>query len=133
MAYDEDLADRIRTLIPDPDGVTERKMFGGHAFLLHGNMAVAASGQDGLMVRVDPDETDSLVTEDGVARFEMRGRSLNGWLLVDPSASAPRAAPSLGQCRPDVRRLAAAEVASRCSIVAMTGRGHARPPRTSYR
>ena len=86
MAYDEDLADRIRAKISDPDGVTERKMFGGHAFLLHGNMAVAASGQDGLMVRVDPDETDALVTEDGVARFEMRGRSLNGWLLVDPSA-----------------------------------------------
>ena len=86
MAYDEDLADRIRALIPDPDGVTERKMFGGHAFLLNGNMAVAASGQDGLMVRVDPNETDALVTEDGVARFEMRGRSLNGWLLVDPAA-----------------------------------------------
>jgi len=86
MAYDEDLADRIRDSIPDLDGVTERRMFGGHAFLLHGNMAVAASGQDGLMVRVDPAETDSLVTEDGVARFEMRGRELNGWLLVDPSA-----------------------------------------------
>jgi len=86
MAYDEDLADRIRALIPDPDGVTERKMFGGHAFLLDGHMAVAASGQGGLMVRVDPDETDTLVTEDGVARFEMRGRSLNGWLLVEPSA-----------------------------------------------
>jgi len=86
MPYDEDLADRIRALIPDPDGVTERKMFGGHAFLLNGHMAVAASGQDGLMVRVDPDETDLLVTEDGVARFEMRGRSLNGWLLVEPSA-----------------------------------------------
>jgi len=86
MAYDEDLADRIRALIPDPDGVTERKMFGGHAFLVNGHMAVAASGQDGLMVRVDPTETDSLVTEDGVARFEMRGRALNGWVLVDPSA-----------------------------------------------
>jgi TfoX/Sxy family transcriptional regulator of competence genes len=86
MAYDEDLADRIRDAIPDHDGVTERKMFGGHAFLLNGNMAVAASGQDGLMVRVDPDATDTLVTEDGVARFEMRGRALNGWVLVDPSA-----------------------------------------------
>jgi TfoX/Sxy family transcriptional regulator of competence genes len=85
MAYDEDLADRIRALIPDPGGVTERKMFGGHAFLLNGHMAVAASGQDGLMVRVDPEETDDLVKEAGVARFEMRGRSLNGWLLVEPS------------------------------------------------
>jgi TfoX/Sxy family transcriptional regulator of competence genes len=86
MAYDEDLADRIRALIADPDGVTERKMFGGHAFMLNGNMAVAASGQGGVMVRVDPDETDALVTEDGVARFEMRGRSLNGWLLIDAAA-----------------------------------------------
>src|SRR5688500_4932188 len=76
MAYDEDLADRIRAMIPDPDGVTERKMFGGHAFLLDGHMAVAASGQDGLMVRVDPEETDALVKEAGVTRFEMRGRSL---------------------------------------------------------
>jgi TfoX/Sxy family transcriptional regulator of competence genes len=86
MAYDEDLADRIRASIPDHDGVTERKMFGGLAFLLNRHMAVAASGQDGLMVRVDPTDTDSLVTEVGVARFEMRGRALNGWILVDPSA-----------------------------------------------
>ena len=86
MAYDEDLADRIRASIPDHDGVTERQMFGGLAFLLNGHMAVAASGQGGLMVRVDPDETDALVTEDGVARFEMRGRPMNGWVLVDPSA-----------------------------------------------
>ena len=86
MAYDEELPDRIRDSIPDHDGVTERKMFGGHAFLLNGNMAVAASGQGGLMVRVDPTTTDSLAAEDGVARFEMRGRALNGWLLVDPSA-----------------------------------------------
>ncbi len=88
MAYDPDFAERIRDSIPDHDGVTERKMFGGLAFLLNGNMAVAASGQDGLMVRVDPAETDSLVAEDGVARFEMRGRELNGWLLVDPSAAS---------------------------------------------
>jgi TfoX/Sxy family transcriptional regulator of competence genes len=86
MAYDEDLADRVRARISDPDGVTERKMFGGHAFLLNGNMAVAASGQGGLMVRVDPAEADALVSEDGVTRFEMRGRSLNGWLHVDPTA-----------------------------------------------
>ena len=83
MAYDEDLADRIRALIPDPDGVTERKMFGGHAFLLNGNMAVAASGQGGLLLRVDPAETDTLATEDGVAHFEMRGRPMSGWVRVD--------------------------------------------------
>ena len=86
MAGDTDFPDRIRDSIPNRDGVTERRMFGGHAFLLNGNMAVAASGQDGLMVRIDPAETDSLVTEDGVARFEMRGRPLNGWVLVDPAA-----------------------------------------------
>ena len=86
MAYDEDLADRIRALIPDPDGVTERKMFGGHAFMLNGNMAVAASGQGGLLLRVDPADTEALLTEDGVANFEMRGRPMSGWVRVDPSA-----------------------------------------------
>jgi TfoX/Sxy family transcriptional regulator of competence genes len=86
MAYDEELANRIRDAIPNHDRVTERQMFGGLAFLLNGNMAVAASGQGGLMVRVDPDETDTLVTEEGVAHFEMRGRPMSGWVRVDPSA-----------------------------------------------
>jgi TfoX/Sxy family transcriptional regulator of competence genes len=85
MAYDEDLADRIRSSIPDHDGVTERKMFGGHAFLLNGNMAVAASSKGGLMLRVDPAETDSLVDQEGVAHFEMRGRPMNRWVRVDSS------------------------------------------------
>ena len=87
MAYDEDLADRIRIAAQDADGLTEKRMFGGLAFLVNGNMAVAASGQGGLMLRVDPDQTESLVSEDGVARFEMRGREMNGWLRVDPSAT----------------------------------------------
>jgi len=86
VAYDEDLADRIRVAVQDADGVTEMKMFGGLAFLLNGNMAVAASGQGGLMVRVDPADTDALAAEDGVAHFEMRGRPMNGWVRVDPSA-----------------------------------------------
>ena len=85
MAYDEELADRIRASIPDHDGVTERQMFGGLAFLLNGNMAVSVSGKGGLMLRVDPADTDSLVTEDGVAHFEMRGRPMNGWVRVDAS------------------------------------------------
>jgi TfoX/Sxy family transcriptional regulator of competence genes len=85
MAYDTDLADRIRASLPEHDGVTERQMFGGLAFLLNGNMAVSASGQGGILLRVDPAETESLVTEDGVARFEMRGRPLNGWVRVAPS------------------------------------------------
>jgi TfoX/Sxy family transcriptional regulator of competence genes len=87
MAYDEDFADRIRIAVQDRDGVTEKRMFGGLAFLVNGNMAVAASGHGGLMLRVDPDETESLVRADGVARFEMRGKEMNGWLRVDPSAT----------------------------------------------
>ena len=83
MAYDEDLADRIRELIAGEEGVTEQRMFGGLAFLIGGNMAVAASGQGGLMVRVDPDETDALVAEPHARPFEMRGRAMSGWLRVD--------------------------------------------------
>lgn len=84
MTYDEDLAKRIRELIAaDPD-VTELRMFGGLAFLVGGNMSVAASGQGGLMVRVDPEATDALVSEPHATRFEMRGRALQGWLRVAP-------------------------------------------------
>ncbi len=88
MACDEDLADRIRSAIQHQDGVTEKRMFGGLAFLVNGNMAVSASGQGGLLLRVDPGETASVVREDGVTRFEMRGRAMNGWVRVDPSATA---------------------------------------------
>ncbi|MEJ7629725.1 MAG: TfoX/Sxy family protein [Nocardioidaceae bacterium] len=88
MAYDEDLADRIRSAIRDQVGVTEKQMFGGLAFLVNGNMAVSVSGQGGLLLRVDPGETDSVVREDGVTRFEMRGRAMEGWVRVDPSAIA---------------------------------------------
>ena len=83
MSYDEDLADRIRELIADEPGLTERKMFGGLAFLIGGNMAVAASGQGGLMVRVAPDDTDDLLAEPHAQTFEMRGRAMRGWLRVD--------------------------------------------------
>ncbi len=88
MGYDEDLADRIRAAIQDLDGVTEKRMFGGLAFLINGNMAVSASGQGGLLLRVDPAETASVVLEEGVTRFEMRGREMDGWVRVDPSAIA---------------------------------------------
>ena len=87
MAYDEDLADRIRAAIPDPEAVTERRMFGGLAFLVNGHLAVSASSQGGLLLRVDPAETDSFVNDDDVTRFTMRGRDLNGWLHVHPSAT----------------------------------------------
>jgi TfoX/Sxy family transcriptional regulator of competence genes len=83
MAYDEDLANRIRELIAGEPDLSEKKMFGGLAFLIGGNMAVAASGQGGLMVRCDPDETDRLVTKPHARRFEMRGRAMEGWLRVD--------------------------------------------------
>jgi TfoX/Sxy family transcriptional regulator of competence genes len=82
MAYDEALAERIRELIADEPGVAEQKMFGGLAFLVGGNMAVAASGQGGLLVRVDPDESDRLVAETAARPMEMRGREMRGWLRV---------------------------------------------------
>jgi TfoX/Sxy family transcriptional regulator of competence genes len=83
VAYDEDLANRIREVMAGEAGVTEKKMFGGLAFLVGGNMAVAASGQGGLMVRVEPAETDALVEKPHARRFEMRGRQMDGWLRVD--------------------------------------------------
>ena len=83
MAYDEELAERIRALVADERRVAEKKMFGGLAFLVGGNMAIAASGQGGALVRVDPDETEELVASTGAEPFVMRGRSMNGWLRVD--------------------------------------------------
>ena len=81
MAYDDALADRIRTLVSGP-GVTEKRMFGGLAFLLDGHLAVAASGQGGLMVRVDPAESERLVAETGAEPMVMRERELKGWLRL---------------------------------------------------
>jgi hypothetical protein len=83
MAYDEDLANRIRELIAAEPDVTEQRMFGGLAFLVAGNMAVAASGQGGLMVRVDPEEDAGWRDGPHVRPFEMRGRAMRGWLRVD--------------------------------------------------
>ncbi len=86
MAYDEDLADRLRAALQHQDGVEEKPMFGGLAFLVAGHMAVAASGQGGLMVRCDPDRTTELLEQPGAATFEMRGRAMKGWLRVDIEA-----------------------------------------------
>jgi hypothetical protein len=87
MAYDEDLADRIRVAIGRNQTlsgqVTEKRMFGGLAFLLDGNMAVAASGQGGLLLRVDPQETEALLEKEHTGPMEMRGREMDGWLRVD--------------------------------------------------
>jgi hypothetical protein len=83
MAYDEALAERIRGLISGEPDLTEQKMFGGLAFLIGGNMAVAASGEGGLLVHVDPEESDSLVASTNAHPMEMRGRVMKGWLRVD--------------------------------------------------
>jgi TfoX/Sxy family transcriptional regulator of competence genes len=82
MAYDEELARRIRNLVGPEQNLTEKKMFGGLAFLIGGNMAVAASGQGGLLVRVDPESSDELVATTPAELMEMRGRSMKGWLRV---------------------------------------------------
>jgi hypothetical protein len=84
VAYDEDLANRIRELIAAEPNVTEQKMFGGLAFLVGGNMSVSASGQGGLLLRCDPEETDALVTKPHAEPFVMRGRAMDGWLRVAP-------------------------------------------------
>ncbi len=83
MAYDEDLADRIRELLATEPGLTEQRMFGGLAFLIGGNMAVAASGEGGVLVRVDPAASDKLVAGSNARPMEMRGRLMRGWLRVD--------------------------------------------------
>jgi TfoX/Sxy family transcriptional regulator of competence genes len=83
MAYDEKLAERVRDLLVGESDVTEKKMFGGLAFLIGGNMAVAASGQGGLMVRVDPAKSASLMAGTNARLVEMRGRAMQGWLRVD--------------------------------------------------
>lgn len=85
MAYDEDLADRVREVITAADTVTEQKMFGGLAFLINGNIALAASGDGGLLVRVDPAEFDDLVATTKAEEMVMRGRPMRGWLRVAAS------------------------------------------------
>ena len=102
MAYDVELADRIRDVVGGETGLTEKAMFGGLAFMIGGHLAVAASGQGGLLLRVDPAETESLVEPPAVDRFEMRGRQMDGWLRVDAPVVASDA---------DLRRWVAVGVA----------------------
>ena len=83
MAYDEELAARIRDLVGDEPGLTEQKMFGGLAFLIGGNMAIAASGQGGILVHADPEASDELVTSTDAYLMEMRGKQMRGWLRID--------------------------------------------------
>jgi TfoX/Sxy family transcriptional regulator of competence genes len=88
MVYDEQLAARVRAMVSDAGGVTEQRMFGGLAFLVGGHMAVAASGQGGLLVRVDPVAGEELVDGGDVVPMEMRGRAMTGWLRVATDAVA---------------------------------------------
>jgi hypothetical protein len=85
MAYDEELASRIRELVQVEEGITEMRMFGGLAFLLNGNMAVSASGQGGLLLRVDPADTEAMLSDPNAHRFVMRGREMDGWLRIHPN------------------------------------------------
>lgn len=83
MAYDEALADRLRDIMGGEPHLTEKKMFGGLAFLVGGNMAVAAASRGGLMLRIDPDRTEELLAERHAEPLEMRGREMRGWIRVD--------------------------------------------------
>jgi TfoX/Sxy family transcriptional regulator of competence genes len=82
VAYDEELADRIRELVAGESDLSEQRMFGGLAFLIGGNMAIAASGQGGVLVRVDPAQSDTLIARTNARLMEMRGRQMAGWLRV---------------------------------------------------
>ncbi len=82
MAHDVELANRIRHVVEAESDLTERRMFGGLAFMIHGNMAVSASSKGGLLLRIDPADTELLVSEPHAHRFEMRGREMHGWLRV---------------------------------------------------
>ena len=86
MAYDEELAGRVRELMAGESSVSETKMFGGLGLMISGNMAVAVRGQGGLLVRVDPSESKALLAEPGAALMEMRGRSMAGWVTVEAGA-----------------------------------------------
>lgn len=92
MTYDEELAARVRDELGATDGVTERRMFGGLAFLVDGHMAVAASSGGDLMVRADPATSEQWVDGDAVRPMEMRGRPMTGWLLVATGTLADDAA-----------------------------------------
>jgi TfoX/Sxy family transcriptional regulator of competence genes len=84
MAYDEDLANRLRELLAAEDEVTEKKMFGGLSFLIHGNMSVSASSKGGLLVRIDPADTSACLQRSHVTLMTMGGRTMDGWITVAP-------------------------------------------------
>ncbi|MDT7677658.1 MAG: hypothetical protein QOD82_5560 [Pseudonocardiales bacterium] len=88
VAYDVDIANRLREILASEPGVVEKPMFGGLAFMVAGHMAVSASRQGGLLLRVDPAQTDTLIVDPRASRFVMRGREMDGWLRVDIDAHA---------------------------------------------
>lgn len=88
VAYDVDMANRLREILADEPGVVEKAMFGGLAFMVAGHMAVSASGQGGLLLRVDPAQTDALIVDPRASRFVMRGREMDGWLRINIDAHA---------------------------------------------
>lgn len=90
MAYDEDLANRLREVLADEANLTEQRMFGGLAFLIGGNMAIVASGEGGILVRADPAQADKLVSSGPARPMQMRGREMAGWLRVDDDAIRQR-------------------------------------------
>jgi len=90
MAYDERLAERLRDLLDGDPAVTERKMFGGLAFLVNGHMSVSASRNGGLLVRIDPAGTEAALRRPHVALMEMGGRTMEGWVTVAPEGLRTR-------------------------------------------
>jgi TfoX/Sxy family transcriptional regulator of competence genes len=86
MGYDVALAERVRDVVKAEPGMTERRMFGGLAFLVHGNLAVSANSRGDLLLRTDPADAEPLLREPHVRRFRMRGRELAGWLNVGVAA-----------------------------------------------
>lgn len=90
MAFDEQLADRVREVLAPREGLSERKMFGGIGFMLNGNMAVGVHG-DELIVRLDPEDAERALGEEGVRRFDLTGRAMEGWVFVAPERTADEA------------------------------------------
>jgi TfoX/Sxy family transcriptional regulator of competence genes len=84
MAYDEDLANRLREQLAGEDAITEKKMFGGLAFLLNGHMSVSASRSGGLLARIDPAETDAALALPHATLMQIGARTMEGWIIVAP-------------------------------------------------
>ena len=139
MAYDEDLANRIRELVLMERGVSEKRMFGGLAFLIDGKMSVTVSRLGGLLLRVDPAETDALLARPHTRPFEMRGRAMQGWLRVDMEGLRTRRqlerwvarGVSYARSLPGKRQRATGRPAPAAGAIEGEGRGAAAAPITA--